>query len=181
MPLSALSPLMQLVLSLNKALNLKPRVGLLRGLRRDLCLCVWSIIDRYLEGFPHLCSVFLLERINRSLPTADHRLATGPETGDSPCPLMLPSSCSFIANAIATAMAAMLSLVGSSPSITLIICSSPLPSLPGNSRVISMIANIKMKSAVMTVAIPTRTNNAPSASRSLMLPTTLLARRGRCK
>jgi len=143
--------------------------------------CVWSTTDRYLEGLPHLCPVFLLEPINRSLPAADHRLATGLETRDSPCPLMLPASCSFIANAIATAMAAMLSFVGSTPSITLIISCSPLAFSPGNSRVISMIANIMMTSAVMTTAIPTAINSAPSPSCSLILPTTLFVRRGRCK
>jgi hypothetical protein len=149
------------------------------GIWRDLCLCVWPIVDRYLEGFPHLCSVFLLEPINRSLPAADHRLATGPETGDSACPLMLPASCSFIASATATAMAAMLSLGGSSPSVALGITISP--PLPGNSRVIAMIATMRMASAIITTVTPRTAISAASASCSLMPSATLLARRRICK
>jgi len=117
------------------------------------------------ERLPHLCSVLLLEPINRSLPAADHRLAVGRETGDSPCPRMLPAVCSSIANATATAMAATLSLVGSSPSITLGISMAPF--LPGNSRVSTIMANIKIVSAVMTTATPTTAIVAASSNWSL--------------
>lgn len=143
-----------------------------RGAHLD---CMHLAGDCYPKGLPHFCPVFLLDRISRSLPADVQRLTWCPESTGCVCLPLESDSFFSIASAMATAMAATLSLVGSSASITLVISMAPF--LPGNSRVSSMIATMRMNSAIITTVTPRTAISAGSASRSNILPTTPLIRR----
>jgi hypothetical protein len=113
------------------------------------------VARRYLEGLPHFRPVFLPERISRSLPADAQRLTSRPGPVDcAPLPFKV-ASLSTIASATAKAMAATLSLSQLSPSKSSGTALVLAPLLPGTSRLITMMAIIKMVSAAMTTTTPT--------------------------
>jgi hypothetical protein len=151
------------------------------GVREDRCLdCMQGAIDRYSEGLPNFCPGFLLECISRSLPADAQRLtACLGATARGPPSVEAAPFC-LIANATATAMAAILSFVGLWPCTALIVASSLFSFLPGASRVSAMIANIKMVRAIMTTATPSTATVAASASRSVTTSIVLSVRYETC-